>query len=144
MLKYSKITVCRIIGKLLCPIHRGGFCQFPFRWIYYCYSSKYTKKETGKTHLCAISIISIWSTTEEEVKLNIFFTRHFVTIVVKSVDWTLLPFTQVTEVQFPQGQINFQNTFVSFSSFWGRQTFLFNISNLSNHLPFKSSDRRVI
>ena len=35
------------------PLHRGVFCQFPFRWIYYCHSSKSTGKETGKTHLCA-------------------------------------------------------------------------------------------
>ena len=33
-------------------LHRGAFYQFPFRWIYYCYSSKSTGKETGKTHLC--------------------------------------------------------------------------------------------
>ena len=26
----------------------------PFRWIYYCHSSKSTGKETGKTHLCAV------------------------------------------------------------------------------------------
>ena len=31
---------------------RGAFCQFPFRWIYYCHSSESTGKETGKTHLC--------------------------------------------------------------------------------------------
>ena len=35
-------------------LHRGAFCQFPFRWIYYCHSSKSTGKETGKTHLCAL------------------------------------------------------------------------------------------
>ena len=33
------------------PPHRGAFCQFPFRWIYYCHSTK----STGKTHLCAVS-----------------------------------------------------------------------------------------
>ena len=43
---------------LLCiwflSLHRGAFCQLPFRWIYYwpllCHSSKSTGKETGKTH----------------------------------------------------------------------------------------------
>ena len=35
-------------------LHRGAFYQFPFRWIYYCYSSKSTGKETAKTHLCAL------------------------------------------------------------------------------------------
>ena len=33
--------------------NRSAFCQFPFRWIYYCLSSKSTGKETGKMHLCA-------------------------------------------------------------------------------------------
>ena len=32
-------------------LHRGSFCQFRFRWIYYCHSSKSTGKETGKMHL---------------------------------------------------------------------------------------------
>ena len=36
------------------PVHRGAFCQFPFRWIYYYGSNKSTGKETGKTHLCAV------------------------------------------------------------------------------------------
>ena len=35
--------------------HRGAFCQFPFRWIYYYDGNKSTGKETGKTHLCAVS-----------------------------------------------------------------------------------------
>ena len=37
-----------------CTMHRGAFWQLPFRWIYYCHSSKSTGKETGKTHLCAM------------------------------------------------------------------------------------------
>ena len=35
-------------------VHRGAFCQFTLRWIYYCLSSKSTGKETGKTHRCAV------------------------------------------------------------------------------------------
>ena len=35
-------------------MHRGAFCQFLFRWIYYCHISKSTGKETGKTHFCAL------------------------------------------------------------------------------------------
>ena len=35
-------------------MHRGTFCQFPFRWIYYYGSNKSTGKETDKTHLCAL------------------------------------------------------------------------------------------
>ena len=30
-------------------VHRGAFCQFHYLWIYYCHSSKSTRKETGKT-----------------------------------------------------------------------------------------------
>ena len=36
------------------PLHRDAFCQFTFRWIYYCYSSKSTGQKTGKTHLCEL------------------------------------------------------------------------------------------
>jgi hypothetical protein len=36
------------------PVHRGAFCQLPFWWIYYCHSSIFTGKDTGKTHLCAV------------------------------------------------------------------------------------------
>ena len=35
-------------------VHRGAFCQFPFRWIYYYGRNKSTGKETGKTHLCGV------------------------------------------------------------------------------------------
>ena len=35
-------------------LHRGAFCQFPFRWIYYYGGNKSTGKETGKMHLCAV------------------------------------------------------------------------------------------
>ena len=38
-------------------LHRGAFCQFLFRWIDYCHSSKTTRKETGKTHPCALTQI---------------------------------------------------------------------------------------
>ena len=36
------------------PVHRGAFCQFSFRLIYYYDNNKSTGKETGKTHLCAL------------------------------------------------------------------------------------------
>ena len=39
---------------IVMSVHRGAFCQFPLRWIYYCHSSKSTGKEIGKTHLCAV------------------------------------------------------------------------------------------
>ena len=47
---FLKILVIQI---QIQAVHRGSFCQFLFRWIYYCHSSKYTGKETSKTHLCA-------------------------------------------------------------------------------------------
>ena len=39
-------------------LHRGAFCQFPFRWIYYYGSNKSTGKETGKMHLCELCSLS--------------------------------------------------------------------------------------
>ena len=48
----QKSECCVIIH--ITPLHRGAFCQFPFRWIYYCHSSKSIGMETGKTHLCAL------------------------------------------------------------------------------------------
>ena len=36
-------------------VHRGAFCQFPFRSIYYYGSNKSTGNKNGKTHLCAVS-----------------------------------------------------------------------------------------
>ena len=39
--------------------HRGAFCQFPFRWIYYYGSNKSTGKEIGKMHLCALRALSL-------------------------------------------------------------------------------------
>ena len=39
-------------------LHRGAFCQFPFRWIYYYGSNKPTGKETGKMHLSALHCVA--------------------------------------------------------------------------------------
>ena len=36
------------------PMHRSAFCQLPFPWIYYWYSTKSTGKESGKMQLCAM------------------------------------------------------------------------------------------
>jgi hypothetical protein len=43
---------------LIDTLQRGAFCQFSFRWIYYCRSSKSTGKESGKTNLCALLTVS--------------------------------------------------------------------------------------
>ena len=45
--KLTDVIVCQL------STSRVTFCHFFFRRIYYCHSSKSTKKETGKTHLCA-------------------------------------------------------------------------------------------
>ena len=39
---------------LFSPVHSGAFCQFLFRWITYCHSSKTIGKETGKMHLSPV------------------------------------------------------------------------------------------
>ena len=55
---WSRVRIC--CSKLpFCqnnpPMYRGVFCHFPFRWIYYyAGSNKSTRKETDKTHLCAM------------------------------------------------------------------------------------------
>ena len=44
----------RKLAKRTTALHRGAFCQFPFRWICYYGSNKSTKKESVKMHLCAL------------------------------------------------------------------------------------------
>ena len=60
-------------------MHRGAFCQFPFRSVYYCHSSKSNGKETGKTHLCAMGWKTIWRRFNEFKHL--FFKRYLRTIL---------------------------------------------------------------
>jgi hypothetical protein len=53
----SRLTINQIPDKrnhFSRSLHRGTFCQFPFRWIHYYGSNESTVKETGKTHLCAL------------------------------------------------------------------------------------------
>ena len=70
------------------PLHRDAFCQFLFRWIYYCYSSKSTGKETGKTHLCALHC------AEHADFLYIFFSKLLKSKTLRSykyrTTWKLL------------------------------------------------------
>ena len=47
--------------------HRGAFCQFLFRWIYYCHNSESTGNETGKTHLCVQWFIRKRNTSTYEI-----------------------------------------------------------------------------
>jgi hypothetical protein len=49
-----KTTVLLSIPHVFLALHRGAFCHFLFRWIYYCHSSKSNGKETSKRHLCAL------------------------------------------------------------------------------------------
>ena len=42
---FKKATQFETIQGNNLPLHRGTFCQFPFRWIYYCHSSKSTETQ---------------------------------------------------------------------------------------------------
>ena len=54
-------------------MNRGAFGQFPFRWIYYCHSSKSAGKVTAKTHLFAMGgVVSVGIF----VKVHIFWEVH--------------------------------------------------------------------
>ena len=57
-------------------VHRGAFCQFLFRWIYYCHSSKSTGKETGKTYLCAVHWTWHWLTKQTKHWLCRYYVVH--------------------------------------------------------------------
>ena len=48
----SKILLNKV--RQMTTVHKGAFCQFSFRWIYYFHISKSTEKEAGKTHVCAV------------------------------------------------------------------------------------------
>ena len=52
--KKSQIATSRQTRFVPRLCHRGAFCQFPFRLIYYYGSNKSTGKKTGRTHLCAL------------------------------------------------------------------------------------------
>ena len=67
------------------PIHRGAFCQFPFRWIYYCHSIKSSGKETGKIHLCAM--------LQKSIKMQ--RKPMSPTFVWKSIPWNGIAFTKL-------------------------------------------------
>ena len=54
LLRFKMLPWLKYSFKPLSTMHRGAFCQFPFRWIYSYGSNKSTGKETGKTHLCAM------------------------------------------------------------------------------------------
>ena len=49
-----------ILKQHFITLHRGASCKFPFRWIYYCHSTKSTGKNTGKTHLYALCSVLKW------------------------------------------------------------------------------------
>ena len=55
--KETSIRTFKIIAGKLYRMHRGAFCQFPFRWIYYFGINESTGKETGKMHLCGMLVL---------------------------------------------------------------------------------------
>ena len=54
ILMYKTKGLSEVGLKKLRQLHRGAFCQFPFRQIYYYGSNKSTGKETEKRHLCEL------------------------------------------------------------------------------------------
>ena len=52
----TKKTILIYVWK---AVHRGAICQFPCQWIYYCNISKFTGKETDKTHRCNAVVYQI-------------------------------------------------------------------------------------
>ena len=109
----------------------------------YVYITYQGPRITGKL-LCPISIISICGTEGEvKLKLSAFKTLSPIYSFLYQCPGSVV----VNSLNFRAGDWgsnNFQNTFFFFSSFQGHQTFLFKISNLSNHFPIKGSERRVI
>ena len=60
---------CFHFRKLCLPLHRGAFCQFLLRWIYYYGTNKSTGKETDKTHLCALVWLAILNLVRHSCEL---------------------------------------------------------------------------
>ena len=52
--------------------------MFPFQCIYYCHSSKFARKETGKTHLCAVGCWLDLITVNKIIKLEIYVFMQFI------------------------------------------------------------------
>ena len=79
----------RINILLSCTLHRGAFCQFPFRWIYYGSN----KSRISKTHLCALG----WFTKVPSCGRG----RMFVDLICKAwrteVPHSNLALTELTE-----------------------------------------------
>ena len=82
----------------------GAFGQFTFRWIYYCHSSKSTKKETGKMHLCVVHTFYfletfVWLSLLSVQLRNMFFPKLPICNVNSNFPTMLiLPFPQVLAI----------------------------------------------
>ena len=67
-----------VIRLTIFTLHRGEFCQFLFRWIYYYGSNKFTGKETGKTHLFVVIWHIFWRTEKRsEIKLPLLLSKNY-------------------------------------------------------------------
>ena len=53
-----QLSMTSLYCDCIITLHRGAFHQFPFQWIDYYGSNKFTRKETGKTHPCAVCTIT--------------------------------------------------------------------------------------
>ena len=76
-------------------VHRGAFCQFPFWWIYYCHSCKYTGKGTGKMHLCAVCLTQTHICTFINANITQIFYCYFSGSNMNSKAFIVLFFTVV-------------------------------------------------
>ena len=62
------------------PLQRGAFCQFPFRWIYYCGSNKSTGKKSGKMHLCALFLALKRNHLKSKTWAHVLHSSRFVNV----------------------------------------------------------------
>ena len=88
------------------PLHRGVFCQFPFRWIYYYGSNKSTGKETGKMHPCAVQ-----QSRQQALKAycsNIYCVPH----AISRISWHLFCILDAIFLRRSQkGSVGFRSNF---------------------------------
>ena len=79
---------------------------------YYCHSSKFTWKETGKTHLCALLHTSAWEHQKETKRppLNLPFGRLFEKIKFSCPMWTILMWPVSIQFSLEHGVKGYSST----------------------------------
>ena len=79
-----------LVCALICyrKVHRGAFFQFPFRWFYSYGSNKSTGKETGKTHICALSP-PCWPPAAEMTRVSRRLTSASILSMMSKDEWII-------------------------------------------------------